>query len=109
MKLYFDVDRPIRQAATGGFAHVAGRAADHVDQTGDVKPIDGRRQGDRRLCSKHRISGAPVVDQEGRFLGIFSEKTSMSVAGSSGLRTTAVDRRLLRSWTRILVGRFWKT
>ena len=27
----------------------------------------------------HRISGAPVVDAERRFLGIFSEKTSMSV------------------------------
>lgn len=27
----------------------------------------------------HRISGAPVVDQDGRFLGVFSEKTSMSV------------------------------
>jgi len=25
----------------------------------------------------HRISGAPVVDNEGNFLGIFSEKTSM--------------------------------
>jgi CBS domain-containing protein len=28
---------------------------------------------------KHRISGAPVVDQDGRFLGVFSEKSSMSV------------------------------
>ena len=28
---------------------------------------------------EHRISGAPVVDSEGRFLGIFSEKTSMDV------------------------------
>ncbi len=27
----------------------------------------------------HRISGAPVVDADGRFLGVFSEKTSMSV------------------------------
>ncbi|KAA5537949.1 CBS domain-containing protein [Roseiconus nitratireducens] len=27
----------------------------------------------------HRISGAPVVDTEGRFLGSFSEKTSMNV------------------------------
>lgn len=25
----------------------------------------------------HRISGAPVVDREGRFLGVFSEKCSM--------------------------------
>ena len=27
----------------------------------------------------NRISGAPVVDSDGRFLGVFSEKTSMSV------------------------------
>ena len=26
----------------------------------------------------HRISGAPVVDAEGNYLGVFSEKTSMS-------------------------------
>jgi len=32
----------------------------------------------------NRISGAPVVDSDGRFLGVFSEKTSMSVVlGSS--------------------------
>ncbi len=28
---------------------------------------------------KHRISGAPVVDREGRYQGIFSEKTAMRV------------------------------
>ncbi len=28
---------------------------------------------------RHHISGAPVVDQDRRFLGVFSEKTSMSV------------------------------
>lgn len=28
---------------------------------------------------KNHISGAPVIDSDGRFLGIFSEKTSMSV------------------------------
>lgn len=27
----------------------------------------------------HRISGAPVIEPDGRFLGVFSEKTSMSV------------------------------
>jgi len=31
------------------------------------------------LLLKNRISGAPVVDQQGNFLGIFSEKTSMQV------------------------------
>lgn len=30
-----------------------------------------------RKLLQHRISGAPVVDEEGNFLGIFSEKTSM--------------------------------
>ncbi|HEV7281278.1 MAG TPA: CBS domain-containing protein [Pirellulaceae bacterium] len=29
------------------------------------------------LLLSHRISGAPVVDREGRFLGVFSEKCSM--------------------------------
>ena len=31
------------------------------------------------LMLKHRISGAPVVDDEGRLVGIFSEKDSMGV------------------------------
>lgn len=30
------------------------------------------------LLLRHRISGAPVVDDDGRFLGVFSEKCSMS-------------------------------
>ena len=34
---------------------------------------------------KNRISGAPVVDPEGNFLGIFSEKTSMQVLISAAL------------------------
>lgn len=41
----------------------------------------------------HRISGAPVVDSDGRFLGVFSEKTSMSVlvqAAYEQLPTTQV-------------------
>jgi CBS-domain-containing membrane protein len=36
------------------------------------------------LLLKMRISGAPVVDHERKFLGIFSEKTSMQVLISSG-------------------------
>ena len=32
-----------------------------------------------RLLLKHRISGAPVVDSQGRYLGVFSEKSSMHV------------------------------
>ena len=32
----------------------------------------------RRLL-KNRISGAPVVDHDGRFLGVFSEKCSMQI------------------------------
>lgn len=31
------------------------------------------------LLLKHRISGAPVVDRGGNYLGVFSEKCSMSV------------------------------
>ncbi len=30
-----------------------------------------------RLLLKHRISGAPVVGDQGEYLGVFSEKTSM--------------------------------
>lgn len=32
-----------------------------------------------RVLLRHRISGAPVVDAEGRYLGIFTEKCSMHV------------------------------
>lgn len=32
-----------------------------------------------RLLLKNRISGAPVVDSAGKFLGVFSEKCSMQV------------------------------
>jgi CBS domain-containing protein len=32
-----------------------------------------------RLLLKHRISGMPVVDGDGRYLGVFSEKCSMHV------------------------------
>lgn len=46
------------------------------------------------LLLEHRISGAPVVDREGKFLGIFSEKTSMSVllgAAYYGLPDASVE------------------
>lgn len=46
-----------------------------------------------RLLLKHRISGAPVVDREGRYLGSFSEKCSMHVlldAAYDSLPTTNV-------------------
>lgn len=32
-----------------------------------------------QLLLQHRISGAPVVDRDGRYLGVFSEKCSMQV------------------------------
>lgn len=32
-----------------------------------------------RLLIEHRIAGAPVVDSEGNYLGVFSEKCSMHV------------------------------
>ncbi|MEM9185715.1 MAG: CBS domain-containing protein [Planctomycetota bacterium] len=46
-----------------------------------------------RLLLRNRISGAPVVDNDGRYLGIFSEKCSMQVlldAAYEGLPTTLV-------------------
>lgn len=45
------------------------------------------------LLLKHRISGAPVVDEAGGFLGVFSEKCSMGVlldAAYDSLPTTEV-------------------
>ena len=44
-----------------------------VTLTPEVDALDALR----KLLS-HRISGAPVVDDEGNFLGVFSEKCSMS-------------------------------
>lgn len=32
-----------------------------------------------QLLIKHRVSGAPVVDSKGKYLGVFSEKCSMHV------------------------------
>lgn len=45
------------------------------------------------LLLKHRISGAPVVDENGKFLGVFSEKSSMTVLVESaydGMPTSEV-------------------
>jgi CBS domain-containing protein len=46
-----------------------------------------------RLLLKNRISGAPVVDPQGRFLGVFSERCSLHVlldAAYESLPTTQV-------------------
>ena len=46
------------------------------------------------LLLKHRISGAPVVDEHQNFLGVFSERCCMSVlmeAAYDGLPTTKID------------------
>lgn len=46
-----------------------------------------------KLLLRHRISGAPVIDREGRYLGVFSEKCSMHVlldAAYDSLPTTSV-------------------
>ena len=32
-----------------------------------------------RVMMKHKIAGAPVVNEDGRYLGVFSEKSSLSV------------------------------
>jgi len=41
-----------------------------------LRPDEDALSAIRKLL-KHRISGAPVIDNDGNFLGIFSEKTSM--------------------------------
>lgn len=43
-----------------------------------LSPDDDACAGISRLL-KHRVSGAPVTQPDGTFLGVFSEKTSMSV------------------------------
>ena len=46
------------------------------------------------LLLKHRISGAPVIDDAGRYLGVFSEKCCMSVlltAAYDGMPTSRID------------------
>ncbi len=44
------------------------------------------------LLLKNRISGAPVIDEQGNFLGIFSEKTSMQVLISSAYEQLPTSR-----------------
>lgn len=48
---------------------------------------------------KHRISGAPVVDDEGNFLGVFSEKTCMNfvVKGAYDQLPTAIVGSFMNS------------
>jgi CBS domain-containing protein len=46
------------------------------------------------LLLKHKISGAPVVDADGRYLGVFSEKCCMSVlvkAAYDSMPTSQID------------------
>ena len=46
------------------------------------------------LLLRHRISGAPVVDPDGNYVGVFSEKESMRVlldAAVDSLPCTSVD------------------
>lgn len=57
------------------------------------------------LLLKNRISGAPVLDQDGDFKGIFSEKNSMEVLISSAyeqLPTTHVDAFMNRDFGRVI-------
>lgn len=54
----------------------------------------------------NRISGAPVLDSDGRFLGVFSEKTSMSVlvdAAYDQLPTSRVEAYVDRKRDRTIV------
>jgi len=46
------------------------------------------------MLLKHRISGAPVIDDAGRYLGVFSEKCCMSVlvtAAYDSMPTSQID------------------
>ena len=52
-----------------------------------------------------RVSGAPVVDQDNRFLGVFSEKTSMSVllgAAYDQLPSSSVEAFMDRDMGRVI-------
>jgi CBS domain-containing protein len=64
-----------------------------------------------RMLLKHRISGAPVVGPQGKYLGVFSERCSMQVlldAAYESLPTTRVgafmdtDARTIRAETDLL-------
>ena len=57
------------------------------------------------LLLKHRISGAPVIDEQGNFLGVFSEKFSMSVLIASAydeLPTTEVAAFMNTDFGRVI-------
>ncbi len=57
------------------------------------------------LLLKNHISGAPVVDRNQNFLGVFSEKTSMQVLISSGyeqLPTTRVEAFMNKESQRVI-------
>ncbi len=64
--------------AAAAEAHVEGVRAKHLMSTGllTFSPETDAFEGIRQLI-EHRVSGAPVVDAEGHYLGVFSEKTSM--------------------------------
>ena len=56
------------------------------------------------ILVKHRITGAPVIDEERQFLGIFSEKCCMQVlldAAYDQLPSTRVDAYMDRNATTI--------
>ena len=65
--------------------HVAPQTAQSAVRAEDcmIRRLVTLRQGDDvfeaiGVLLKHKISGAPVVDEAGNFLGVFSEKTGMS-------------------------------
>lgn len=68
----------LTDAATA--AHVEGVRAKHLMSTGLLAfaPETDAFEAIQQLI-KHRVSGAPVVDSDGRYLGVFSEKTSMKM------------------------------
>lgn len=45
-----------------------------------------------KLLIKHKISGAPVVDEDNRLLGVFSEKSVMKVLVEAAYEQVPVDR-----------------
>ncbi|MCA9090553.1 MAG: CBS domain-containing protein [Planctomycetaceae bacterium] len=44
------------------------------------------------LLIKHKISGAPVVDRNGRYLGVFTERTSISLLMDAVTQGTPTNR-----------------
>lgn len=69
-----------------------------LDPKMDVFEVIGR-------LLKNRISGAPVLDGEGNFMGIFSEKTSMQVLVSAAyeqLPTSRVEAFMNKDFGRVI-------